>query len=221
MSNYNARLQHYIGILNHRSLRERVYIFLTLIVLLIVAWDQLLLEPAIVARKKVKTDIARLNTEIAQLHAEETIVMQKATLDPDLELRKMIAQLDQALNVLNQQLTEKFVNLLSPREMPQLLKNLLKEQKSLKLIKMENLPPEPMMSTGGDGKATSLGIYIHALTMELEGNYLKLLTYLESLEQMEQRVFWDILTIDAKGSSPPQIRLQIHTLSLSEDWIGV
>ena len=86
---------------------------------------------------------------------------------------------------------------------------------------MENLPAEPLMTSLETDKATPLGIYTHALNMELEGSYLQLLDYLQRLEQMEQRVFWDILTIDTKEFPTTKIRLQIHTLSLTEDWIGV
>lgn len=221
MSRGVEQIHHLLEILDRRSLRERIYILLTIIVLLVVGWNQMFFEPAMVARNKSLSESRRISNEIVQLHAEETVVIQKSTVDPDREVRKLIAQLDQAIKNIDRQLEEKLIHLLSPQQVPMLLQKLLKEQQSLKLIKMENLRPEQMMSALGDGLPTPLGIYSHALTMDLEGEYLKLLQYLQALEQMEQQVFWDMLTIDAEEFPAVKIRLQIHTLSLTEDWIGV
>ncbi len=221
MSKGKKQLLRYVVMLDQRSLRERIYILLALIILLGVGWNQLFLEPSIAARGKNLTEMTRVNDEMVLLHAAEAVVVQQATIDPDQEVRQQIAQLDQAINDLDRKLEARLIDLVSPQRMPVLLQKLLKKQKALHLIKMENLPPEQMMTSLDGEKATPLGIYIHALNMELEGSYLKLLTYLQALEQMEQRVFWDILTIETEGLPVARIRLQIHTLSLTEDWIGV
>ncbi len=221
MSKGMEQIQHYLIILDQRSLRERIYILLALIVLLVVAWNQMILEPSMAIRSKSLSESRRISNEIEQLHAEETVVIQKSTVSPDKEVRQSILQVKQAIKNIDRQLEGKLIHLLSPQQMPMLLQKLLKEQQSLTLIKMENLRPEQMMTLLDDGKQTPLGIYTHALTMELEGKYLKLLQYLQTLEQMEQQVFWDMLTIDSNDYPTIKIRLQIHTLSLTEDWIGV
>jgi len=215
------KLQHYAEIIDQRSLRERIYILLAFLVLLIAGWAQLFLEPSLAKRKTNLSEVSQVSTEIALLHAEETAALQAARVDPDLALRVQIAQLDLAIDKLDRKLEAKLVNLLSPRQMPILLQKLLKKQKALHLSKMENLPPRPMVTLAEDGIDVPLGIYIHGLNMEMEGSYLKLLSYLEDLEQMEQQVFWDVLSIDTQEFPLTKIRLQIHTLSLTEDWIGV
>lgn len=220
MSSSESQLKLYAGMLNLRSLRERALILLTLLVLLTVGWDFLFLEPAFMKRRKVLGEIQRVNTEISQLRADGLIVRRQAKVDPDLESRQQIAQFQELIADFDRKLEDKLVDLLSPREMPGLLQNILKQQNGLRLIAMENLPPTPLLLQG-EGERAVPGLYRHALSMEMEGSYLKLLVYLEKLEKMPQRVFWDILTIDSKKYPISRIRLQIHTLSLTEDWIGV
>ena len=221
MSKGMEKIQNCFKIIDQRSLRERICILVALIVLLFVAWNQLFLEPSLATRNKLLGESKQISNEIQQLHTEETVTIQSSKADPDMEVRGLIAQMDQELKKIDKQLEGKLIHLLSPQQMPRLLQQLLKEQQSLKLISLENLRPEQMMTSRDDGTSAPLGIYIHALTMELEGKYLKLLQYLQALEQMKQQVFWDMLTIDAKEFPSVKIRLQIHTLSLTEDWIGV
>ena len=47
------------------------------------------------------------------------------------------------------------------------------------------------------------------------------LRYLQALEALPWRFFWD--SVDYQVIAYPQstVRLKLHTLSLSEDWIGV
>jgi MSHA biogenesis protein MshJ len=215
------QLRQFGEILDRRSLRERIFILLALVAALVFGWNQLFFESSRVARKKALNEIEQVGSEIVLLQAEEQAFLRAAKQDPDTELRQQIVQLEQASSDLDRQFEAKLGDLLSPRQMPVLLQQLLKKQRSLQLLKMENLPPEPMMRSSDKGEAKPVGIYIHALNMELEGSYLKLLNYLQALEQLEQRVFWDILTIDTKEFPVARISLRIHTLSLKEAWIGV
>lgn len=219
MSSYRAQLQLYVAMLNRRSLRERAMILMTLVVVLVVVWNALLIEPSLVARKKTLGEIGRLKGEIALLSAEEMVSRQQASVDPDQESRQQIDQLKAAIAEFDRKLEEHLVDLLSPEEMSILLQKILKQQKGLRLITMENLPAEPLFAQK-EGEKSQIGLYRHALRMELEGRYLNLLAYLEILEKLPHKVFWDILTVDTKEFPLTRIRLQIHTLSLKEDWIG-
>lgn len=220
MSSDKGQLQLYIGMLNRHSLRERALILLTLLVLLAVCWNLLLFEPYLAVRKNIDEKIGQLQGEITQLHVEEQVIRQQAAVDPDHENRQKIFQMQEMISAFDRKLEIQMVDLLTPQEMPVLLQQILKRQKGLRLIAMENLRPGALLPMDEE-KKTVPGLYRHALSMELEGSYLKLLTYLEALEKMPQRVFWDILTIDAKQSPVIRIHLQLHTLSLTEDWIGV
>ena len=59
------------------------------------------------------------------------------------------------------------------------------------------------------------------LELELEGPYLAVLAYLEDLEALPWRLYWQVLEIDVDDYPRNRIRIEVATLSLHEEWIGV
>jgi MSHA biogenesis protein MshJ len=47
------------------------------------------------------------------------------------------------------------------------------------------------------------------------------LRYLQALEKLPWRFFWDSVSYQVMEYPDSVVRLELHTLSLSEDWIGV
>lgn len=203
-----------------RSLRERGLVLVTFLVLLIVAWNSLVFEPQMRKRKLTQEKLTRIGNDVLQLRAETAQVEQKATIDPDLVLRRQLPPLRVAIDALDRQLEERMINLMAPQQMPELLRQMLQKQRGLRLVSLENLPAQQVLKpTEGENPPPEL--YRHALVIQMEGNYMNLLSYLKALEAMPQKIFWDILAVDATGYPLIQVRLQVHTLSLSEDLIGV
>lgn len=220
MSKETGQFRLYIEMLDRRSVRERALVLLTLLTLLIVGWYLLFLEPGLAERKKRMDEMVRIENEIAAINLEAKTAQMKANEDPNREGRQQIIELKAAISALDSQLEERLVDLLSPREMPVLLQQILKKQKGLRLKLLKNLRPEPLLQVA-EGEDPPPGLYRHGVSMEMEGSYLSLLSYLQALEQMPNRVFWDNLSVETKAFPTAKIRLQIHTLSLTKEWIGV
>lgn len=219
MSNSMSRFVSLCNAVDQRTVRERALILLTLLTLLIVGWNFLVLDPQLEQRKNVQSDLQQTKNEINQLNVEAEIIKQRATVDPDLANRQQIRQLREVIGEYDRKLEARLVNLLSPRQMSVLLQRILKKQQKLRLISMENLPPKPLL-VGAENEEPPPGLYQHAMTMEMEGRYLDLLSYLKALEEMPQQVFWDLLEIETDQYPKARVRLQIHTLSLKKEWIG-
>jgi MSHA biogenesis protein MshJ len=116
--------------------------------------------------------------------------------------------------------------LISPREMAHFLEQLVLQESELELLRLNTLEPEPLIepsskdpSTIGLGAAGSL--HRHAFDIEFSGNYLATLRYLEALEALPWQFFWDSVDYEVIDYPRSVVRLRLHTLSLSEDWIGV
>ncbi|WP_020675468.1 type II secretion system protein GspM [Geopsychrobacter electrodiphilus] len=216
----HAQIQLYLNRFNSRSLRERLLLLLVILVVLLVLFDLFVVTPGLEQRKQVQAEINKLKTDIVVLQAEQTAAKTTATVDPDQLVRQQMAQLQVAIGTLDQQLKNRLIDLLSPREMPAMLQQILGQQKGLRLISMQNYPAEPVLPQV-DKKASSVGLYRHALHLDLEGGYLDLLSYLKALEGMPHKVYWDILSIEKDKLPMMHIQLQLHTLSLTENWIGV
>jgi len=216
----SVRLQPWFEAFDSRSPRERALVLVTLLALLLFAWNSLVSNPLSRKRRVTQNEITRVDSEILQLRAEKVEVEQRAKIDPDLTLRRQIEELRLAIAGLDHQLEERMIDLMSPQQMPELLQQMLKKQHGLKLVSLENLPPQKLLEPI-EGQDPPPELYRHALVMQMEGNYLNLLAYLKALEEMPHKVFWDILAVEVQDYPLMKVRLQLHTLSLSEDLIGV
>ena len=214
------RMAQYAAQLDQRTPRERVMLLVAMMAVLLLGGNALVLEPADNTRKKTESEIQNVETEIKLLRTETQLVKELAKQDPDQSSRMQITQLRRQIEDLETQLQKRLITLVPPQRMPGLLKEMLRKQPGLKLIALKNLEPAPILPKV-EGEESPPELYRHTLRMELDGQYLSLLKYLKSLEALSKQVFWDLLMVETQGYPHLKVELQIHTLSLSEDLIGV
>ena len=149
--------------------------------------------------------------------------------DPDAENRKKLELLQQEIARFDQRLQENLSGLVSPTQMPGLLRSVLKQRQGLTLTKMENGRPLPISIAPppqqGEAKDETVRpeviLYRHPLHLELEGRYLDVLAYLQDLQKLPQRLFWDGLHIEMSETYPQAlIQIDVYTLSLEKGWIS-
>ena len=141
--------------------------------------------------------------------------------DPDKANRERGVALEQEIATLNQTLQTNIVTLVPPREMSGFLKDLLTQQKKLKLIALENLPPEELkFGNNENGETVQPKLYRHRLRLEFSGDYLTLLKYLQQLEDLPRSLVWEEVEVETEAYPRARVRLQVYTLSLTEGWIG-
>lgn len=215
-----TNIQKLLHQLDSRSTRERACLLVVTLVVLVFAANQLVFQPATRAYKAAQSQFEQLLADNRSLQSAMSQAEIDAQTDPDAQTRKQIAQLKTSIAAFDQQLQDRLIQLLSPQEMPVLLQQVLQQQAGLRLLKLENLPPLPLFA-GSEDKAPQPQLFRHALKFEIEGNYLSLLKYLKALEALPRKFYWDFLHIEQKDQALPLIHVQLHTLSLTEDWIGV
>ena len=72
-----------------------------------------------------------------------------------------------------------------------------------------------------DLQADHQQVYKHTLRVELEGDYLSLITYLRRVESFSESFFWDEIHFQQTEWPNAKITLQLHTLSAEEGFVGV
>jgi MSHA biogenesis protein MshJ len=123
-------------------------------------------------------------------------------------------------------------NLVSPNGMTQMLTGVLDSQEGLTLVKVENVAPVALTnglevaraaaSDGGDSlRSIGFQVFRHGLILEFQGDYFSTLRYLLYLEGMEQSFFWDSFEFEQTVWPEAKVRLELHTLSSEEGFIGV
>ncbi|MCK4501543.1 MAG: type II secretion system protein M [Desulfuromonadales bacterium] len=206
---------------DQRVKRERVVLLVCAVVVLVFLVNLLVLEPVSKQRRMATRSIADLTVKLDLLRIQEATILAREANDPNRKNRLRLEVLETESDHLQQQLETNIVNLVSPRDMPELLKSLLTQQKKLKLIALENLSPEPLnLDLQADESVVMPTLYRHRLNLKFSGDYLTMMRYLRQLEQLPQAMVWEQVEIETLKYPEATIRLQVYTLSLSEGWIG-
>lgn len=66
-----------------------------------------------------------------------------------------------------------------------------------------------------------LSIYKHEVELELQGNYLDMLTYMKALEAMPERVYWSQSSLNVIEYPKASLKLRLFTLSLEKKWLNL
>ena len=168
-----------------------------------------------------KKQASQLQLELAEMGTQEQLLLARKDFDPDLENRQQLELLQAEMAKNKRQLEETVDTLISPQEMPELLKELLVRQRKLRLLSLENLPAELLQidEQVADESLTPV-LYRHRLRLEFSGDYLATLAYLKQLEELPRRLVWEDVEIETLEYPQAKVRLQVYTLSLTKGWIG-
>lgn len=177
----------------------------------------------------------QLNTVESRLIEQQTSAAElqlSGVEDPDSFIRERLAGLIQEQTLIQDGIESLAGNLVSPNGMTQVLTSVLDSQEGLTLIKVENVAPVALTNgvtvasaDAGNGGSSlrSLGfqVFRHGLVLEFQGDYFSTLRYLLFLETMEENFFWDSFQFEQTLWPEARIRLELHTLSSEEGFIGV
>ena len=89
-------------------------------------------------------------------------------------------------------------------------------------MELRSIAAEPVTQAEGDDDAARVAsVFRHGVEIRLRGGYLSTLRYLEALEALPWRFFWDSLEYEVTEYPIAEITFILHTLSSEESWIGV
>lgn len=198
------------------SFRERALVFFTLLVLVSTVWHMMFMEPLLRQADAARTEITatRVRIEVANQSLQDQ-VMQLAQADTTNQTR--FALIQQRLDQVDEELAEYSGQLIDPAEMAFVLESVLKSQSGLQLKRIRNMGAEALTA---DNEDNSVILYRHGLEIEVEGSYLDCLAYLQEIESLPWRFYWQFLELDVVEYPRNRIRIEVSTLSLDEEWIG-
>lgn len=204
--------------INARAPRERLLLAAAVAVIVLLAWDVTLRAPLAQQHDVDERRIEQLQREIVsfessraqlagQLDGEEGI-------DPAARLQERLERVDEVL-------AERTLRVISPRQMVAVLREVLGDTSGLSLMSLRNLGSQPVLSESANGDEGVPRVFRHRIELVVRGEYFTLLEYLERLEGLDWQLQWDALAIETVGYPRAEATLELSTLSLAEDWIGV
>ena len=211
--------------LDARSTRQRVLLLGFALAVVVGVWNVVLMGPVTRARALAASDLPALASELPAL--TERVNQLEAALrnDPDAAARERRAELEAERLHLDERLAELTDGLIPPAEMAGALRELLRRASGVSLVKLEALPAEPLfvdaeLEESGAAKPRP-AVFKHSVVIELHGNYLAVLRYVQAVEALRWRFFWDSLDYEVDEYPDAQVRLVLYSLSLREGWLGV
>lgn len=207
------------------ALRERVMVFVMMVVVMITPVNLFLLDPVRARQKKLNADRVAYQTEIDGLQTQLQGLTANIQTDPDAENRKRLGELKSKIDALEAPLESAQQSLVSPEKSVYLLGELLAQNPRLRLVSLKTLPATTALENKADLAATTPPIatlvYKHGLQMTIEGSYPDLQQYLASLEKLPWRVVWG--EADFRVDEYPKIvlSLTLYTMSLEKVWLSV
>ncbi len=223
--NLAVHSKHLLETIDALSLRERLFVFAAVLMVMGGVWEATLAGPLAARKDIARNQIAAAAERLAQL--DETIVITASGMDGGLTneqvdrvqaLRQQVTAQDETVRVFT-------TDLIDPGQMRFVIEDLIQQHAGLELVRASNIPVESLIDDKADDAASRTApgseLYRHGLAIELEGNYLSLLKYLNAIERLPWRIYWGRLDLKTLDYPTIQILIELHTLSLDAEWIGV
>jgi len=202
------------------SLRERVFIFAASVLVTLALVQTLLIDAGQLGIQQANARVQAAEESLVQIGQQRQQLEREAERNPDRAARETLAAQEVRLAALNAELDQLQRSLIPPERMNQVLKNVVQEQRGIRIVGFKTLNPQPVaLPDAAEGAPP--GFYRHGFEVKVSGRYSDLVTYLERLEALPWRLNWIEASLDAADRPMLTLTLTVHTLSLEETWLRV
>jgi MSHA biogenesis protein MshJ len=205
------------------SLRERAFIVIALLAILILVWDTYFMDP-------LRRTRAGLESELQTASNSGMRATSADLSDPHQVALKRAGELQTQLATLDTQLKTTARGFVSADRMIEVLHDVLDRQGRLELVSIRNLPVTSLVPADADASAEGAQAdvplppqppYIHSIELVVDGQYADILDYLGQLEALPWKFRWTSLDLSTAGYPRNRVRIELSTLSLDSTWMGV
>ena len=234
MAGVNALLQTLNQRINARSLRERIIITVTALVALFFGWSALLLDQQAAEISSLKKAIDQETSAIQSMQLIQKSISEQLASDPNRAEQLRLERYRAEAERIDKELSERTLEFISPQQMVEVLKDLIRKEQGLRLVSLESIPPEDPLQDMKDGAGEPesgaesksaveepSGAYLHTLQLRFRGDYINAMRYIQHLESLQWRFIWKSVSIQLEEYPVTNVELQLQTLGLTEGWIGV
>ncbi|MCZ6823127.1 MAG: hypothetical protein O7F10_09285 [Deltaproteobacteria bacterium] len=229
LADYRRKIRDSMRWVDEQPLRQRLLLLLAIVAVFLLLWDAVLMRASELREEQAESDTELLEKQVKALELEAEATLKKLASDPNLERRKRKVELERQLAELDAGFHERTADLIPPSEMVRVLKELLRRESGLQLVRLESVPASPLLAPdeelGSEGKVDlgsgPIRLFRHGLILELSGDYMSVLRYVQALERLPWKFFWESMNYQVQQWPTGKITLKLLSLSSEEGWIGV
>jgi len=212
-----ARIQSLAERINGLSLRERGLLFLAILAVIFLLWDLAVMRPIESRRQATQAQLEQVRDRVDQLSSSIQTMIRERNRDPNAELTARANALEEQIEELKKRISQLHGGVSDPRNAIDVLATLLDERPGLRLVSLENMPPEPLLA--GD-PAGGGGIFIHRVQLVVEADFGGVLEYMGLVERLPAGVYWESLELDVPEWPTNRVEMVLYSVALDDGWVG-
>tara|TARA_R110000787_G_scaffold275667_2_gene384369 strand:- start:1858 stop:2571 length:714 start_codon:yes stop_codon:yes gene_type:complete len=226
---------------SNTTAREQYLIIASGLVAIIFILYTLFMDASILRIEQLNQQISQSQQSIENNKNSMQVLEQALREDPNVILEKELAQYQEKLGGIDQQLLALTSDLIDPIQMRYALIKLLKLQKGVKLLSFQVLPASAVTKNKAEvdvnnneqdknvtviaeakpEESRQLRLYRHGIKIKLQGQYFQLKDYLTQLEGLSWKFFWQEFDYQLKTYPVSELEIEIYSLSTAQEFIGV
>lgn len=206
------------GRINALSLRERVFLFLSVIACCMALADFFWLSPAQLAHKQLTQRFEKQSAELQRTRLELKTLARPV--DVGKATRDQMALVKTQIESVNQTIKETLPDAAKATPLAQALTHLLRRHAGLTLLRTSALALEvgaaqPSPGSGATGSAAALpaGLTRQGMALTVSGSYPDLTQYVQTLEDEMPQVRWGVMKLKS-DKLPAELTLQLFLLGV-------
>lgn len=209
-------LENLVARFDAMNIRERGLISFALLAAIVMLWDLAFMQPLNARRVASAAELESLQKSISTSAAAAEA---SAASDPMTHALARQRAVQTSLDAVNVELASASAGLIPPERMVEVIHDVLGKQRNLKLVTLHNEPVASLIKIEAGGIET--GPYIHPVELVVEGRYLDVLEYMRALEALPWNFRWKILELETVDYPINRVRVELSTLSMDKEWLGV
>jgi MSHA biogenesis protein MshJ len=211
----SSRLRPWLDRVDNLDLRERILLLLAGVAVMFLLVDSLFLQPTLKDQQVTEQRISGLEVKLNALRQNAQLLNLSPDIDPLTRRELQRAQLQDELSALDERITGQLGALTEPAQAAQLLEQVLNEHAGLKLATL-NASSRTLDDTDLGSQSQTSALARYQLELVVQGNYLDLLSYLQSLEHMPWKFIWQQIDFQTTEYPDAETRLQLYTLGAAD-----
>lgn len=209
------------------NLKQRALISAGVLLSVFLVFDLLYFQKSSKLEVTLKQRLANTNQELGKLSAQEKVFTEAIAKNPNVALQREILQLQDELARLDNELDTLSVGLVSPEQLPEILRDVIRHEKKLQLLAMHTVDPvavtlfseqtaklgETQTEVDGEEKPKAAEVYKHAVRILVKGSYFNIVKYLKELETLHWKFYWSELDYRVSEYPMAKVMIEVYTLS--------
>ena len=210
----HERLAQLIDRVDDMELRQRIMLLLLCLAIMFLLVDSLAIQPAIKQQKTLKQAITDWELKLDVLRERSGILSDHPGNTGSSRHADMLSR----LALLDDRIQEQMGGLLAPEQAVEVLKQVLEQEQGLSLVEV-NAGSRSLTGAElpGEDEVASIAINRYQMQLQLEGSYLATLRYLQALERLPWKFFWEGVDFEVTEHPTARITIDLYTLGLAGD----